>query len=337
MTPLNWFVVIGLVVLGLLKPWWSPSPSSVPAPSNSMSYALLFIKPHALQTEAFVDTYLKGSPLMVLRKSTVSGSAVDSHYSAISSCAATPPSSLSTEAEEEFNAMYGVSYSNAVDEGVLMGAIAAMEKLEWSVEQLDAAVVQSGGRNRMKLESGCYSLEIKTPRGRAVVVNPFYPNMRKEYIAPGATVILYEVGWDTDVLSWEAFRKHIIGATNPAQASGRSLRGELYSKYAEVGYAVPPTSSTNGVHGSASPLEALKERCLWAGIPVEEDPYGAELAKALRGVVPSPTHQWIEDRLFGNPIVGGNVQLFDLVENTNPSDCSTAIVQVAPLIDAAKK
>ena len=335
MTPLNWLVLIGLVVLGLAKPWWSPSPNA-PVPANSMSYALLFIKPHALQMEAFVDAYLEGSPLMVLRKSTVSGSAVDGHYSAISSCAATPPTVLSTEAEEEFGEMYGTPYSDAISEGILMGADAALEKLEWSVDQLDAAVVKSGGRNRMKLESGCYSLEVMTPQGRAILVNPFYPKMREEYVAPGAMVILYEVGWDTDALSWDAFRRHIIGATNPAQASGRSIRGELYSKYAEVGFTVPPSPSTNQVHGSASPLEALKERCLWAGIPVEEDPYGAELTKALRWVVPSPAHKWIESPLFSTPIVGGSLQLFDLVENTNPTDCTAAIVQVAPLIDAKK-
>ena len=328
----EWVVLVAIVGMGLIR--LLPPP----ALENTISYAILFVKPHALHAEPLVDAYVASSPLRVLRKSVVASSAriIDMHYLDISRCAAVPPKGpLSEEREEEFRRTFGVAFAEA---GVV-GVWKAIESLGVSVAEFNRLLSESEGRagaKRAKLAAGCFAQEVIIPGenrvggdGRLIVVNAFYPKMREEYAAPGSSIILYEVSWGTDFLPWSAFRTHIVGATNPATASVRSIRNMLLKNFVEAGYDGPPTPSTNGVHGSASPLEALRERWVWTGVLPEDDPYGAELLVALAGIpLPVEPSAWIVNTLYSNPLVGGST-LFDRVEGLDPRACSDVILELA--------
>ena len=90
---------------------------------------------------------------------------------------------------------------------------------------------------------------------------------------------LFVVAFDPQALSWASFKKEVIGATDPAAAADTSIRKKLLEKWEALGLSEAPTSMDNGVHASAGPLEALKERMLWCGFEMAKDPTGARLCE----------------------------------------------------------
>ena len=65
------------------------------------------------------------------------------------------------------------------------------------------------------------------------------------------------VAWDARKLTWAAFRGDVVGATNPAKAAPGSLRGKLHAGWRALGLPAAPFGADNGIHASASPIEAL--------------------------------------------------------------------------------
>lgn len=102
-------------------------------------------------------------------------------------------------------------------------------------------------------------------------MNGFYMSMRAAYCAPGEKIKYYTVTFPSDALSWETFRGDVLGATDPTAAPPGSIRRTILDKYKELGLKSKPNTGDNGVHASASPFEALAERCNWLGANVEED------------------------------------------------------------------
>lgn len=81
-------------------------------------------------------------------------------------------------------------------------------------------------------------------------------------VAP-AKLKWYTVEWPAEQLSWADFRGNVLGVTNPAEATEGSVRRALFAGWEALGLAREPHTSENGVHASASPLEALFERMNW--------------------------------------------------------------------------
>jgi len=80
---------------------------------------------------------------------------------------------------------------------------------------------------------------------------------------PPAKLKWYTVEWPVEQLSWADFRSKVLGATNPAQAAEGSVRRAILDQWQSLGLAKEPYASENGVHASASPIEALFERMNW--------------------------------------------------------------------------
>ena len=78
-----------------------------------------------------------------------------------------------------------------------------------------------------------------------------------------AKLFYYCVEWDDATCSWDTFRSSLIGPTDPVDAPPDSLRGLIAARWEELGLPGPCDRGDNAVHGSASPFEAMIERCNW--------------------------------------------------------------------------
>lgn len=88
----------------------------------------------------------------------------------------------------------------------------------------------------------------------------------------------------------------IIGATDPTQAPEGSIRGKMLAGWEgeELNLASAPNVGDNGIHASAGPIEGLKERTVWLGLSVEDDPFGSELLKWTGGKT-ATVAPWLDD------------------------------------------
>jgi len=130
-------------------------------------------------------------------------------------------------------------------------------------------------------------------------------------------------------LSWSEFRENFLGPTDPASAPAGSLRGTLFSKWKDLGLAAQPTTSNNGVHASASPLEALVERCNWLGCIYSSDIYGKELMRS--GILLKQLHEWSADPqvTWRSGGIDQTSSIFDALEGLDADRCLVRCQMIA--------
>ena len=75
-----------------------------------------------------------------------------------------------------------------------------------------------------------------------------------EYAPNGIQFFL--ISFDSKKIHWKDFREKFIGVTNPKKAMEGSLRHYLYHNYESMDLTTQPAGSDNGIHASASPVEA---------------------------------------------------------------------------------
>ena len=308
-------------------------PDTPEAMVDRSNIALVFVKPHANNEKcrAFVSGELQSRGLSILAEGDLDAATIkekgiiDKHYRAIAKCAMeTHPSelSLSADKKKEFQAKFGKTWDELMDLGLVHNAKAACEKL--GTMDGDNLVPLTGGEMQklwakagggaFKLGPGLYVGNIGTEEP-LFVVNGFYANMRDKYVK-GAGVHYYAVGFDPSVLSWKKFRGEVIGATDPTAADPASIRGMIFARgEADLGLPGKPDVTDNGVHASAGPIEALRERCTWLGYAVEEDPF-AKVLMTWTGFNAKQLEPWLNDEVVeekvNNKVKG---KMFDVTED----------------------
>jgi nucleoside diphosphate kinase len=147
-------------------------------------------------------------------------------------------------------------------------------------------------------------------------INAFYPAMEENFYNPATSIDYYVVEFDPDQVSWEAFRKEVLGVTNAANAAPDSFRGQLYAKY-----KVDFPGRDNFVHGSAGPLEGLVERVIHEpGFAPGTNPVGRHLE--TRGISLEHFKAWRSRQSIAD--LGA---IFDATEELNTD-------QALPILDA---
>ncbi|NKB23886.1 MAG: hypothetical protein GKR87_05810 [Kiritimatiellae bacterium] len=106
-----------------------------------------------------------------------------------------------------------------------------------------------------KLGGGTYALSIKIQGQRYIILNPFHPYQLEPFYASSNALVALECMSDKP---WTDLRTELVGATNPVQAEKGSLRNLFLQQKDELGMA-DVSSSSNGVHLSAGPLEGMVE------------------------------------------------------------------------------
>jgi nucleoside diphosphate kinase len=148
--------------------------------------------------------------------------------------------------------------------------------------------------------------------------------MREKYTQASAELYYYVVEWDAKALSWKDFREAVLGATDPKEAAEGSLRRMVLDKWQALGLTACPDVGDNGMHGSASPFEAMAERMNWLHDTLEKDTF----AKALTSShIPKKTvTEWTKDPQV--TLDGEKVSLFDSLEDMDSAECIAKALKI---------
>ena len=296
--------------------------------SDAGNFAFVFIKPHAADSEAVVETVesrLREAGLTILRDGAVDGPEIDAqgivdrHYSSIAEAAfsvtpdrLTPPE----EARAAFRDAFGCDWENAD----VRNAAQAREALGCTGRELGE---RWGKRDGVKLAPGLYAAPMTIDGTEAIVLNGFYLQLREKFTATDARVVWYDTVFDPADLSWKAFRQSVIGATNPSDAESGSMRHHFYTAYRKYGLPRRPTMQDNCIHASAGPLEAAKERIVWLDRTLGQDPFVDRLRQAG---LPDPDIEW----LLENPSIryqGSAEPAFDRLEDRDSEEAVDLILR----------
>ena len=140
-------------------------------------------------------------------------------------------------------------------------------------------------------------------------INAFYPAMEANFNHPETQIDYYVLEFDPTQISWEQFRKNILGSTDSSKADPSSFRGQLYAEY-----KVEFPARDNFVHGSAGPFEGFVERAIHEdGFELSANPIGAYLMG--RGVTLESFAAWKATQSVS--VIGA---LFDSTEEKNTDD-----------------
>merc|ERR1711907_275011 len=289
--------------------------------------AFLFIKPHAVndKVKALVKDELAAKGLKIVCEGEIKSEdidakkLIDTHYYSIASKATIlKPSELNIP-EDKFEAKFGLSWADALAGGRVFNALDACADLGIDAEEMDKQWgIHKKADKLIKFGGGFYcghiTIEGKEP---CYVFNGFFMQMREKYVAPGLSIYYYVVEWDAAQSSWSNFREKLLGPTDPKTAPEDSLRGLIYAKWEELGLSAQPDTGDNGMHGSASPFEALAECVNWLEKDVLKEDFGAALINAS---VPEATiKEWSVDPQVELPD-GSKGSLFDAVEDAAPAE-----------------
>ncbi|CAK9030260.1 unnamed protein product [Durusdinium trenchii] len=304
--------------------------------------ALVFLKPHAStpRVRELIPHFLEEQGIKVLRSGVVESKEIeekgiiDAHYAAIAAVGmARDMSKLRLDEVAQKFEVYGRSLKDAMEREEVCSSVQAMEILDVDPSELLRRCLAAGYE---KLRSGLYCARLEGGKtGELFVLNGFYSRMREKFTAEGVTVHWHVVSWPASRLSWADFRSTVIGATNPKDATDGSLRARIRDDWEALGLKEETNYQDNGVHASAGPLEALRERMVWLGDDIEADSFGPP--KPLAALV---VHQRCSGcalasacpiglkTLVENPIItvdGKTGPAFDLLEEMDASESLEAL------------
>jgi nucleoside diphosphate kinase len=295
----------------------------------SKDAAFVFVKPHAVndKVKELVTQKLKSSGITVVSEGSIAAEKIDkdqlidTHYGAIAAKAVKlKPEALVVQpkAKEDFEKKFGSSWEDALKSGQVYNAMDAVAKLGITTDELND---RWDGSEKLKFGGGFYCGKI----GDIFVINAFYMSMRGKFTSPGASIYYYEVEWNPKDLSWADFRQKVLGGTDPKTAQPDSARNQIYSNWEGLGLKSCPNTGDNGVHASASPFEALAERCNWLGASFKEDFYGKALLAS--GVSEDMLTAWFDDPPVN--FEGKDQSLFDLLEDLDARECLEKSASIA--------
>lgn len=290
-----------------------------------MNSGIVLIKPHAVTgaVEDLVRSILRHNGITVKRQKRISAETmeqrglVDVHYKAIGSKALVDmPQDLNMpeKAREQFVEIFGITWENALSQGLVLNAATAAATLELTpLEISEKWAMLTDGVDLIKMQGGFYVGQVDF----YFVVNGFYHTMIAKYTTPGVSVSCLEVEWDPETLPWQKFRLEVVGVTNPQQAATGSIRRSIWEQWQELGLKCEPDIGDNGVHASASPFAGLAEKTNWLGVRPEDDAFGRAL------IALNVSKELISEWSDGTPVQfeGRRQSLFDLVENLDSPEC----------------
>jgi len=289
------------------------------------SQAFVFIKPHAVtpNVRKLVEARFESEGFTIESQGAISAEKIDkemlidTHYGAIAARAMKQkPAELAVtqKAQEEFQKAFGLSWQDALSQGLVYNLVDGAGKLGCNYSELgDKYDTLQKGVTMIKFGGGFYCGKLEG----IYVINGFYARMRSQFTVPGESIHYYLVSWPSEKLSWENFRSELLGATDPKAASANSMRHAIYQRWRELQLASEPNTGNNGLHASASPFEALAERANWLGADIETDYFGK--AMLAMGVPLSSIKAWSDDPAVS--FNGKRQSLFDLLEDLDGRDC----------------
>lgn len=291
------------------------APVSRPEELAGRSQALFFLKPELLypdvdrtKTIDAVGSVLEAGSIRVGGVAVLGpdrlAQTIAAHYGMINRVSRFGVAALSDAARAKLEESFGDQLATGVP---ALGGHEVVERYRMAPEDLEAAF-----KAPTKLAPGTYAVATEATGEPVIVINGFHPAQLAHYTASRSRLVALEISWADR--SWQSFRTDVVGATRPEQATPHSVRGVLLAQAAELGIGEVAVS-TNGVHGSAGPVEGMVEIARF----LEVDPAQTALGSALLGAgVPAATI----GQLAGSEDTGGDLRqkVFDGTEEVEPAD-----------------
>ncbi len=297
---------------------------------HNMNQAVVFTKPvHQLgvsltagQLDRQLRSFFEGAGFRMVRSKKESGrdmaarEVIREHY-LIYSKASYGDAVVTDDAKAAFGAAFGKDWDAEVADGRIIdnphllktkGITAQGLYLLWNdrFENRKTKKIQDGLIIAWIEELGCYA------------INAFYPVVEANFYDPATCIDYHVVEFDPAQVSWNRFRKKLLGSTDASKADPESFRGRLYAEY-----PVEFPGRDNFVHGSAGPLEGFIERIVHEpDLDMATNPVGHYLAG--RGISLEAFKRWKSTQTIS--------QLGDLFERTEEKDTAEAIA----LLDAIR-
>ncbi len=240
--------------------------------------------------------------------------AMQQHYGVINQISRLGRPALTEAAESSLAALLG----DLPEDAVVLGGHKFLER--YSEFSPFALAMLFSNAKVSRLGPGTYAAPVRIDGTTVVILNGFHPRQLSFFTADDAVCVFLHASSPTD---WDVLRNELIGATDPSQASARSLRGILYADPASFGLTAV-NSNFNGVHMSAGPLEGLGELDRFFGEvqPLTDWLFARTLAAA--GASPDAIAELLE-----NPVIetdGERGTAFDLTEGINPEPAAKLLV-----------
>eukprot|EP00930_Biecheleria_cincta_P053304 TRINITY_DN3872_c0_g3_i1.p1 TRINITY_DN3872_c0_g3~~TRINITY_DN3872_c0_g3_i1.p1 ORF type:complete len:1558 (+),score=276.45 TRINITY_DN3872_c0_g3_i1:65-4738(+) len=284
---------------------WSLSP-------GLKNQALVFVKPHSHNEQVcrFVQSALATNQVHILKSGTVDTHerndmcVFDRHYFQLVKYAEADAEELKRlpqSARAAFRKFFGADapgWDEAVTGAQILSASAAMAGKRLSPQELIDAWDRAQGCS-VAPDAHVRRLDID---GGVFVVNGFVPFFKESFGKDEQPLKWFWVEFDPAQVTWKQFREEVVGKTDPSRACRKSIRGQIYTHWRELGLKKRPDVLSNAVHASAGPLEGLREILLWAGVEASEVPLWRMLATS--GVPQHFVDAWMENAWVENWQVG---------------------------------
>lgn len=292
---------------------------------DTINQAVVFTKPvHHLglsitpeqldmQTRAFLKE--KGFRFVFSKRLSGSGLAerdvIKHHYlmySKAACVASVDELALSDEAMGTFESAFGKNWET--ESGKVMGSPALQQDKGISSQELYLLWnEQFSSRQTCKLQAGVIVARLADLD--CYCINAFYPVMEENFYNPATDIAYHVIEFDPDRVSWEQFRRAVLGATDASRAAPESFRGQLYASF-----PVDFPGRDNFVHGSAGPLEGLVERTIHEpDFDMAANPVGRYLLE--RGITLEMFRDWKSSRSIS--------QLGEVFDATEEKDTAAVI------------
>ena len=219
---------------------------------------------------------------------------------------------LSVAETTNFRESYKAEWYDLMMNSQVFNAKDACDYLKCSELAL-AAMCKNPAAKRIKLRRGlfCARLDKGCTNDNSVklrlmepvyVMNGFHADLTAAYTAPSHLTYYFILQWNGRTMTWPEVHENVIGTSDPAQSSSRSIRGSLIKRWDSLKIAMKPSIADNCVHMSRSAFEGLAERLIWdPSALLYSDPFGRKLISA-RVAVPSIQHWCTNPHVNGYPV-----------------------------------
>ena len=242
------------------------------------------------------------------------------HYGVINKLATSPLQYFSEEAKNKFQNLFNLK----IEDAEILGGVELLKKYPTlKPESLDYLCQNTKSE---KLAGGTYVNRLKLDGNEIYLINGFHPRQLEHFTAPGRSIVTFTLVGDT---SWKIARNDFIGKTNPMDATKGSIRNELLLNKENFGLKTV-SSSWNGVHLSAGPVEGLVELIRYNSdfsAPNIKSHKDYDFGKRLDDTFSSE----IVEKIKSNPNVSYDQRyksVFDLTEETDSIDAIEILKKV---------
>ncbi len=291
----------------------------------SVNQAVIFTKPvHHLGMglvpsilDERVRKFFQSKGFKIVNSKKVTGSELKSrdiikqHYLMYSkACCSTSVSGLNISAKGKVSFLnaFGKNWEDEVAVGRVITTETLLKEKGINVHQLfNLWIEQFDAGKTAKIQDGLLMAYLE--KLDCYCINAFFPAMQDNFNNPATEIDYYVLEFDPENVSWEQFRKKILGSTDASKSVPESFRGQFYAEF-----KVDFPGRDNFVHGSAGPLEGFVERAIHeSDFNMTSNPVGEYLKG--RGVTLDSFVQWKTRKPVS--IMG---EIFDATEEKNTDD-----------------